>query len=73
MSFWDTVFGFLGKIGGAASDDDFTTGHHDAACQINPASGLPMTGSDCSGVDVGGNPYGTNPNDGNTSWHLDDT
>jgi hypothetical protein len=25
---------------------------------INPATGLPMTGSDYGGVDVGGNPYG---------------
>lgn len=74
MSFWDTLFGFLGEIGGAASDDDFTTERQDAICQINPGSGLPMaTGGGCSGVDVGGNPYGSNLHDWNSSWHHDDT
>jgi hypothetical protein len=28
-----------------------------AACNINPATGLPMLDS-CGGLDVGGNPYG---------------
>lgn len=37
--------------------------HHDISSteptQINPATGLPMTGPGIGGVDVGGNPYGT--------------
>jgi hypothetical protein len=41
----------------------------DMGCAINPATGLPMIGGDCSGIDVMGNPYGVDLDDSAFSNH----
>jgi hypothetical protein len=43
-----------------------------SGCSINPASGLPMIGDDCTGIDVAGNPYGTDLQDSWTDSGLSD-
>lgn len=52
--------GFFDRISEFFSAFDW---HHNTSftepTQINPATGLPMTGPGIGGVDVGGNPYGT--------------
>lgn len=64
MSFWNDFTAWL-----SGSTTDSASGMNDmsgldsqGACEINPASGLPMVGG-CGGLDVEGNPYGIDPHD----------
>lgn len=67
--------GIFGRIGEWFSriewsgeyDGGFCSSSDDHHTQINPATGLPMTGSGTGGVDVGGNPFGTDLH----RWHDD--
>lgn len=55
---------WLGDSAGAASSSTASSVlASDGGVCINPATGLPMTGGDCSGVDVQGNPYGADLHD----------
>jgi len=64
MSFWNSLFSWLGGSSTVELDDDFTSQHYDAGCSVNPSTGLPMIDSDsCGGIDVAGNPYGMDMHD----------
>ena len=59
MSIFDRITGWLSGIQWGAADRDAFSSRYDDHIQINPATGLPMTGPGTGGVDVQGNPFGT--------------
>ncbi|WP_339348668.1 hypothetical protein [uncultured Sphingomonas sp.] len=65
MGIFDRIGEWFSRIEWGGSDSSFRSS--DNYTHINPATGLPMTGSGTSGLDVAGNPFGTDLH----RWHDD--
>lgn len=57
MSFWNTFFDWFSWSDATDLEQGSLCPIEDAACSINPATGILMIGG-CGGVDAAGNPYG---------------